>query len=175
VGAIYHANTDHLEAQEFRQHREDALRAAAWFRSQQVELVIIQSTANYHLLYHDTLRQEGINIAVIDPIVVKSLLRVEGKSDKGDARNLARLAASFDLKTSNMSDAQQRELRLIYKRIDAWKAQRTQITNRANSTLTGFGFTVFRLVPVNIATGLRILQAVIDGRSPTEMAARRLT
>jgi transposase len=121
VGAIYHANTGHLEAQEFRQHREDALRAAAWFRSQQVELVIIESTANYHLLYYDTLRQEGINIAVINPIVVKSLLRVEGKSDKGNAMTLARLAASFDLKTSNMPDAQQRELRLIYKRIDAWK------------------------------------------------------
>lgn len=171
VAAIYHANTGHLEAQEFRQHREDALRAAAWFRSQQVELVIIESTANYHLLYYDTLRQEGVNIAVINPIVVKSLLRVEGKSDKGDAMTLARLAASFDLKTSNMPDAQQRELRLIYKRIDAWKAQRTQITNRANSTLTGFGFTVFRLVPINSATGLKILQAVIDGRSPTEIAA----
>jgi len=82
VAAIYHANTGHLEAQEFHQHREDTLRAAAWFRSQQVELVIIGSTANYHLLYYDTLRQEGINIAVINPIVVKYLLRVEGKSDK---------------------------------------------------------------------------------------------
>lgn len=32
------------------------------------------------------LREAGINIAVINPIVVKSLLRVEGKSDKGDLR-----------------------------------------------------------------------------------------
>lgn len=70
-----------------------------------------------------------------------------------------------------MPDAQQRELRLIYKRIDAWKAHRTQITNRANSTLSGFGFTVFRLVPINSATGLKILQAVIDGRNPSEIAA----
>lgn len=85
MAAIYYANTGHLEAQEFHQHREDALRGTAWFRSQQVELVIIESTANYHLLYYDTLRQEGINIAVINPIVVKSLLRVEGKSDKGNA------------------------------------------------------------------------------------------
>jgi len=38
-------------------------------------------------------------------MVVKSLLCVEGKSDKGDAMTLARLAASFDLKTSNMPDA----------------------------------------------------------------------
>ena len=171
VAAVYHAETGDLEAREFRQHREDALRAAEWFRSHNTEFVIIESTANYHLLYYDTLRQQGINIAVINPLVVKSLLRVEGKSDKGDAMTLARLAASFDLKTSNMPDSQQRELRLLFKRVDAWKVQRTQITNRANGVLTGVGFTVFRLVPMNTATGLRIIQAVLDQRSPTEIAA----
>lgn len=171
VAAIYTAETGHLEACEFKQHRADALRCAEWFCSHQVELVVIESTANYHLLYYDTLREQGLNISVINPLVVKSLLRVEGKSDKGDAMTLARLAASFDLKTSNMPDSQQRELRLLFKRIDAWKTQRTQITNRTNGTLTGYGFTVFRLVPVNSATGFRILQAILDQRSATEIAA----
>jgi transposase len=171
VAAIYQAETGSLEAREFRQHKADALRCAEWFRSHQVELVIIESTANYHLLYYDTLREAGINIAVINPIVVKSLLRVEGKSDKGDAMTLARLAASFDLKTSNMPDTQQRELRLLFKRVDAWKKQRTQTTNRANGILTGYGFTVFRLVPINTPAGLQILQAIIDHRTPAEIAA----
>lgn len=171
VAAIYRADCGHLEAREFRQHKADALRAAEWFRSEGVEFVIIESTANYHLLYYDTLREQGVNIAVINPIVVKSLLRVEGKSDKGDAMTLARLAASFDLKTSNMPDSQQRELRLLFKRVDAWKNQRTQMTNRTNSILTGYGFTVFRLVPINSPGGLKILQAVIDHRTPTEIAA----
>jgi len=175
VAAVYNADTGDLEAREFKQHRDDALRAAEWFRSHQVEFVIIESTANYHLLYYDTLRQEGINIGVINPLVVKSLLRVEGKSDKGDAMTLARLAASFDLKTSNMPDSQQRELRLLFKRIDAWKNQRTQITNRANGILTGYGFTVFRLVPFNSPAGYKILQAVIDRRKPEEIAALHRT
>jgi hypothetical protein len=60
VAAIYHADTAYLKAPEFRQHRADALRAAEWFRSQGVGFVIIESTANYRLLYDDTLRQEGI-------------------------------------------------------------------------------------------------------------------
>ncbi len=89
VAAIYHAETGDLEAREFKQHHEDALRAAEWFHSHQVEFVVIESTANYHLLYYDVLLQQGINIAVINPLVVKSLLRVEGKSDKGDAMTLA--------------------------------------------------------------------------------------
>jgi hypothetical protein len=105
VAAVYHADTGDLQAKEFHQHRQDALRAAAWFLEQRVEFVVIESTANYHLLYYDTFREQGINISVINPIVVKSLLRVEGKSDKGDAMTLARLAASFDLKTSNMPDS----------------------------------------------------------------------
>ena len=175
VAAVFQPDVGHLEAREFKQHQEDAICCAEWFRSQQVEFVIIESTANYHLLYYDVLRSQGINIAVINPMVVKSLLRVEGKSDKGDAMTLARLAASFDLKTSNMPDNQQRELRLLYKRIDAWKMQRTQITNRANSILTGCGFTVFRLVPINSSTGFKIIQAVLDKRQPAEIAALHRT
>lgn len=171
VAAIFQAATGQLEAREFKQHRADAQRCAEWFISHKVELVVIESTANYHLLYYDTLRASEIHVEVINPLLVKSLLRVEGKSDKGDAMTLARLAASFDLKTSNMPDSQQRELRLQYKRLDACKTQRTQITNRANGVLTGYGFTVFRLVPINSATGFRIIQAVLDERSPSDIAA----
>lgn len=171
VAAIYHAESGQLEAREFHQHQADAQRAADWFRAHAVELVIIESTANYHLLYYDTLRAAGINIAVINPIVVKALLRVEGKSDKGDAMTLARLAANFDLKTSNMPDHQQRELRLLFKRIDSAKQQRTQLTNRAGGLLTGHGCTVFRLVAMNSPTGRQILQALIAQRAPAEIAA----
>ena len=171
MAAIYHAETGDLEAREFHQHRADALRAADWFKSQNTELVIIESTANYHLLYYDILRASGVNIAVINPIVVKSLLRVEGKSDKGDAMTLAKLAASFDLKTSNMPDSEQRELRLLFKQIDAWKVQRTQIVNRTNGLLTGCGFTVFRLVHINSPAGFKIIQGILDGLSPAQIAS----
>lgn len=170
VAAIFWADDGQLISREFQQHKADALLAAEWFRSHQVEMVIIESTANYHLLYYDVFRSEGINILVINPIVVKSLLRVEGKSDKGDAMTLARLAASFDLKTSNMPDLQQREIRLLFKRIDAWKVQCTQTTNRANGILTGYGFTVFRLMSINSPAGLKILQALLDRRAPAEIA-----
>ncbi len=50
LAAVFHAEDGQLEAREFRQYREDALRAADWFKSHQVELVVIESTANYHLL-----------------------------------------------------------------------------------------------------------------------------
>ena len=43
VAAIYHAETGSLEAQEFRQYQVDALRAAEWFLSQKVELVVLKA------------------------------------------------------------------------------------------------------------------------------------
>lgn len=84
---------------------------------------------------------------------------------------LARLASSFALKTSNMPDTLQREIRLLYKRVDTWKVLCTQTTNRANGVLTGCGFTVFRLASINSPAGLKILQAILDRRTPAEMAA----
>ena len=62
---------------------------------------------------------------------------------------LARLAAGCTLKTSKLPDRGQRGLRLLFERVDAWVVHRT--TNRANGVLTGRGFTVFRLVPINSA------------------------
>jgi hypothetical protein len=47
------------------------MRLPSWFHSHQVQLVIMESTANDHLLYYDILREQRINIAVIKPMVVK--------------------------------------------------------------------------------------------------------
>jgi hypothetical protein len=49
VAAVYHTETGALEAREFRQNRDNALRADDWFRSQNVEFIIIESTTNDHL------------------------------------------------------------------------------------------------------------------------------
>lgn len=65
----------------------------------------------------------------------------------------------------------ERELRMLFKRIDTCKQQRTKATNRANSILTGHGFTVFRLVTMNSPARLHILQAIIDQETPEEIAA----
>lgn len=69
VAAIYHADTGSLESREFHHHQEDARLAAQWFHSPHVEFVIIESKANYHLLFYDTLRGKEVNIAVINPRV----------------------------------------------------------------------------------------------------------
>ncbi len=68
------------------------------------EVVVIESTGQYHVAPYDALRKAGLNVVVVNPMSVKALLRVEGKSDKRDAATLARIAASFGLRRSNMPD-----------------------------------------------------------------------
>lgn len=70
-----------------------------------------------------------------------------------------------------MPDSQLRDLRKLFKRIDSWKQQRIQLTNRANGILTGHGFTIFRLVTLKTPAGLNILRGIIDRRTPEEIAA----
>jgi transposase len=118
VVAVLNAITGDVEVREFRQDHVDLVRCIEWFGERKPEIIIIESTSTYHQLYYDGLLAAGQNIHVINPMVVKSLLRVEGKSDKGDAITLARLAASFDLHTSNVADSMQREMRLMFRTYD---------------------------------------------------------
>ena len=123
-------------------------------------LVILESTAKYHILYYETFREAGLNAQVINPRLIKSLLAVEGKSDKADAFNMARLAMSFQLRVSNMPDKSQKEMRLNLRLLDKDKERRTQLTNSLQSLLTEYGCTIYRLIKMNSVSGLLIAEAI---------------
>lgn len=172
VIGIYRADSPEIQTREFAQTKESAERASKWLHEQDVQLAIIESTANYHILFHDVFQRTGVRIHVINPLLVKSLLRVEGKSDRGDAATLARLAASFDLRISNMADEQQRQIRLVLRDLTKSNSERTRVTNRTISTITGAGITAFRLVKLNSVSGLGICQGLIDGLPPEAIVAK---
>ena len=171
VVGVFDATTGGAQTREFEQTRRGAEAAAAWVSEFGVEIAIIESTANYHLLFYDIFRLQKIPIYVINPIVVKSLLRVEGKSDKADALTLARLAASFDLRVSNMPDAQMREIRNVMRWRDKELRLRTQVTNMIASMLTAAHCTLYRMCKINSVSGRNMLDAILRGDTPTEVAA----
>lgn len=171
VIAIYNALTGSIQTTEYEQTTTGALDAADDLLAAQVQFAIIESTANYHIMFYETLRLAGVPIVVINPLIVKSLLRVEGKSDKADAMTLARLAASFQLKTSNMPDRQQKELRLVYRLMDKDKQQRTRITNQILAQLTAVGCTVYRDIDMTTPSGLAMLRAMIEDKTPLQVVA----
>jgi transposase len=170
VVAVYNAIEETIETREFSQTNSGKEKAAAWLQAAQVQKVVIESTANYHVLFYEHFRKVGLPISVINPMLVKSLLRVEGKSDKGDAMTLARLAAAFELRTSNMPDLQQKELRLQFRTLDKYKRDRISITNQMLAQLTGMGVTVFKTVGMATLSGQNMLLAMIQGKMPVEVA-----
>ncbi len=170
VVAVFDATTGEGQTREFVQTREGAEAAAAWVSEFGVQLAIIESTANYHLLFYDIFRLFKIPINVINPIVVKSLLRVEGKSDKADAFTLARLAASFDLRVSNMPDSQMREIRNTMRWRDKEIRNRTQVTNMIASMLTAAHCTLYRMCKINSVSGRQMLEAILRGETPEQVA-----
>jgi len=64
----------------------------------QVEVVVLESTATYHILYFEEFRRAGLDVIIVNPMMVKALLKVEGKSDKADSQTLAKLVANFPLR-----------------------------------------------------------------------------
>jgi transposase len=169
VIGIYKALENSIETKEFEQTHTGAEAAARWLLENQVEIIILESTANYHLLFFDTFRKFVLNVKVINPMLVKALLRVEGKSDKGDAMTLAQLAASFKMRVSNMPDASQREIRAYLRGIDQLKQRRTQLSNRINSTLTAHGIVLFRKIKLSSVSGKLMLGLIIEGHSAQEV------
>lgn len=156
VVGIYDCESTLIHTKEFPQDFAGAEEAAQWLLNHQIEYTILESTANYHWLFYERFRQHGLNVSVINPVTVKSLLRVEGKSDKADASTLARLAASFTLRTSNMPDEQQRHIRLVMRECDKTKEARTRLTNSFSATCSQYGLLIFREIAWNSVSGIEI-------------------
>ena len=127
--------------------------AANWLRAQAVECAVLESTANFHHLFYHAFRKQELNAHILNPMTIKALLAVEGKSDKADAINMARLAAHFRLRTSKMPDVMQREIRINLRKWDADKAARTRASNSLRSLLTAYRIPTFRRVKPTSASG----------------------
>jgi transposase len=175
VVSIYDTTKSTIHTREFEQSFDGADRALKWILENNVEITILESTANYHMLFYDVFRKANLNVHIINPILVKALLRVEGKSDKSDAATLAKLAASFTLKTSNMPDAMQRELRLFLRGLQKLARRRTQLTNSVIGMLTSYSIPIFRAgigVKINSKSGRAFLLGIIEGLTGEENVAQ---
>jgi transposase len=140
-----------------RSGHEALVQAARDFNAQ---LIVLESTGPYSLAAYDALAAAGLPVTMINPLTVKALLRVEGKSDRRDAATLARLAAGFDLRKSNIPDARQRTLRLLFRQLDDATKEHIRTNARLGAVLAQCG-----------GVRLRMLAAIASGMPPAEIAA----
>lgn len=169
VVARWRADDPTVNIDEFPNNRtghQALIQSAAGFGP---ELIVLESTGPYSLAAYDALTAAGLPVTMINPLTVKALLRVEGKSDRRDAATLARLAAGFDLRKSNIPDARQRTLRLLFRQYDDATQEYIRTSARLGAVLVQCGCSL--LTVVNGQVRLRMLAAIADGQSPSEIAA----
>jgi transposase len=169
VAAFYNSAVTHSTVDEFPQ---TAVGIAALIEKIQVsatQLTVIESTGQFHMDAYRRLAAAQVNIVVVNPLTIKALLRVEGKSDKRDAATLARLAATFDLRPSNMPDGQQQDLCYGFKVYDEAQQARMRIGNRLSALLVANGC---RLTNVVGRGTLRdtLVRLFLEGKTPEQLA-----
>jgi transposase len=131
-----------------------------------VSYTIIESTGTYHIKGYEAMRAAGLNVGVINPLYVKALLRVEGKTDAADAVTLAKLAGDFSLRISNMPDRMQNHIRLVTRGYDMYSDSLRQTSNRLIALFTQAGITIYRKIGLRSVSGLAIAKALANGDDP---------
>ena len=161
-------NTGTNEIRQIPQTQAKANSAAKWLKQSKVEFIVLESTANYHLTFYQACRRLGLNVHIINPAHVTALLRVEGKSDKADATNLAVLAATFPLRTSNVPDAQQMEIRSNLRNYDRDRKALAKVKQRVHQDLAQFGINIFRETSLRTQSGRAFLEALSQTEDSAE-------
>ena len=153
---------------EFAQDHVGIAKLCEHLKDNAVEYVVIESTGAYHIAAYQAMKAHGIRVGVINPQFIRSLLRVEGKTDAADAVTLARLASGFHLRISNMPDEMQTHLRLYLRTYDKTSSHKTRISNQTVNLLTQQGILLYRLIKIGSVSGMAILFALSMGEPPQE-------
>ncbi|MFE0178212.1 IS110 family transposase [Streptomyces sp. NPDC059002] len=163
------AGTWSLETERFGTTRAELRRLLAWLTEREVEVVVMEATADYWRgVYY--LLQPQLNLMLVNPAHLKG---IRGrKSDPSDAAFLARAGASGMVMASFVPDRAVRELRDLTRRRTElvraadWEAQRLE----KELEDTGIKLTSV-LTDVTGVSGRAILEALIAGeRSPEHLA-----
>ncbi len=166
VTAFYDVNAPATQIDEFPQSNPGIAALIQKLKARDIQAVIIESTGQFHMNAYNRMAAAGLNVLVVNPLAIKALLRVEGKSDQRDAATLARLGATFDLRPSNMPNEEQTRLRYLFKVYDQAVATRMMISNRLGAVLTAHGCRLMSEFGRTL-TRERLIQLFLD-HTPTE-------
>ncbi|WP_406502972.1 IS110 family transposase [Streptomyces sp. NBC_00212] len=158
-----------LETERFGTTRAEVRRLLAWLSERQVEVVVMEATADYWRGVYYVL-QPHLNLMLVNPAHLMGIRG--GKSDPSDAAFLARAGASGLVMASFVPERDIRELRELTRRrtelvrAAGWEAQRLE------KVLEDTGMKLASvLTDVTGVSGRAILEALIAGeRSPEYLA-----
>lgn len=150
----------------FRKNRRQMVR---WLKRLDVQLAVMESTGIFWKSIFASLEEAGINTYVVNARHVK---KVPGrKTDVTDSQWLAALGRLGLLKPSFIPPKDLRELRLIARQRMKLKGMLAAQTNRLHKVLDDAGIRLGGVVSnINGVSGRSLIQGLINGKSPEEMA-----
>jgi transposase len=100
---------------------------------------VVESTGNLWIQVHDRLEEHGFNVVLSNPYKTRLIAEAKVKTDKVDARTLARLLRADMLSTCYVPDEEQRSRRELLRHRMQLVKTRTEVKNRIHSLLDKHG------------------------------------
>jgi len=100
---------------------------------------VVESTGNLWIQIHDRLEEHGFNVVLSNPYKTRLIAEAKVKTDKVDARTLARLLRADMLSICYVPDEEQRSRRELLRHRLKLVQTRTEVKNRIHSLLDKHG------------------------------------
>jgi transposase len=100
---------------------------------------VVESTGNLWIQVHDRLEEHGFDVALSNPYKTRLIAEAKVKTDKVDARTLARLLRADMLSTCYVPGEEQRSRRELLRHRMRLVKTRTEVKNRIHSLLDKHG------------------------------------
>ena len=111
---------------------QEVQKCVAWLAGQEVALVVMEATGGYETELADQLQAAGLPVAIINPRRMREFAKATGvlaKTDKMDARTIARYGATLQPPVEDKMDTNARFLRILTARRQQLIEMRTAENN----------------------------------------------
>lgn len=116
--------------QSFANHAEGIAELAAFCRQHQVELVVMEATGGYEQMAYALLWEQGLEVAIVNPLAVRRFAQSMGhleKTDALDAGVIAHYAATKNVQPQPPASATQQKLRALVTHLRQLTVTRVQL------------------------------------------------
>jgi len=135
---------------------------------QKIKDVVMESTGVYWKPLYNVLTEAGIKVRVANPLKVKQIPME--KTDKKDAKWLAKLLMNDMVQASFIPSEQQQMLREFTRMRTKYTQQMTRIKNQLVKVLEGCNFKIRSIVKdISTKTAMKLVRALSKGETNTEL------
>jgi transposase len=151
----------------FGSFTKDLYSMADFFVSESVADVVLESTGVYWKPLYNALTKAGLKVTVANPLQVKQIPME--KTDKKDAKWLAKLLMNDMVKASFIPDEQQESLRAFTRMRSGYTHQLGTVKSRVVKVLESCNFKVRSIVSdISTKTGQNLAHSISEGKTDPE-------